>query len=117
VTEYASIDDLTAETGEESAPDVLLPSGKTVRVRGLSRFEWFLAGKGNTDGDPNVFETRMVAMGMVAPPMTEKQVEKWRKRPGSSPDVGIVSDRIRELSGHGEGADKSDLRAVRGESE
>lgn len=116
MTEYASLDDLTADTGEESTPDVLLPSGKTVRVRGLSRFEWFLAGKGNNDSDPNIFETRMVAMGMVAPPMTEKQVEKWRKRPGSSPDVGVVSDRIRDLSGHGEGADKSALRADGDES-
>lgn len=117
MTEYASVDDLTAETGEDATPDIPLPSGKTVRVRGLSRFEWFLAGKGNNDSDPNVFETRMVAMGMVAPPMTEKQVEKWRKRPGSSPDVGVVSDKIRELSGHGEGADKSNLRNVRDESE
>jgi hypothetical protein len=115
MTEYANVDDLTTED-EQSTPDVVLPSGKTVRVRGLSRFEWFLAGK-NSDGDANVFETRMVAMGMVTPAMTEKQAEKWRKRSGSSPDVSAVSDKIRELSGHGEGADKSDLPAVRDGSE
>ena len=113
MTEYASADDLLAEV-EESSTDVPLPSGKTVRVRGLSRFEWFLAGKGS-DGDANAFETRLVEMGMVAPPMTEKQVEKWRKRPGSMPDVSAASDVIRKLSGMNEGADKSNLRDVRNE--
>lgn len=111
MTEYASAEDLCEATEEDAPRDVALPSGKVVAVRGLSRFEWFLAGK-TTDGDANGFETRMVAMGMVAPAMTEKAVEKWRKRPGTVADLSAVSDRIRELSGAGDGADKSDVREV-----
>lgn len=108
--DYASADDLFADD-EETTQDVTLRSGKVVQVRGLSRFEWFLAGK-NNDGDANSFETRMVAMGMVTPSMTEKAIEKWRKRPGTVADLSAVSDRIRELSGAGDGADKSDVREV-----
>lgn len=111
MTEYASADDLVAES-EESSEDVALPSGKTVRVRGLSRYEWFLAGKMSSDGDPNAFETSMVQMGLVTPSMSPKQVEAWRKRPGKSPDLAAVSGKIRELSGHGEGAAKSDPGAA-----
>ncbi|GIE46206.1 hypothetical protein [Actinoplanes lobatus] len=110
--EYASADDLLAEIEEESGADVALPSGKTVRVRGLSRYEWFLAGKLSPDGDGNVFETHMVQMGLVAPSMSAAQVEAWRKRPGRAPDLGAVSDKIRELSGHGEAAQKSDPGAA-----
>lgn len=117
MTEYADFDSLLGPEGADDADDVTLPSGKTVRVRGLSRFEWFLAGKKAGDGDANAFETVMISMGMVAPALSEKQVERWRKKPGTMADLGKVSDAIRRLTGVDEGADKSDLREVRGESE
>lgn len=110
--EYASADDLITGDDAETVVDVSLPGGKSVQVRGLSRYEWFLAGKMAPDGDPNLFETHMVQMGLVNPAMTVKQVEAWRKKPGSTPALGAVSDRIRALSGHGEGAAKSNPGAT-----
>lgn len=110
MTEYASFESLAA-ADEDGPVDVALSGGRIVQVRGLSRYEWFLAGKG-TDGDPNAFETRMVAMGLAEPKLSEKQVDAWRKRPGTVPDLSAVSDRIRQLTGIDEGADKSDVREV-----
>lgn len=106
--EYASVDDLTSDEIQSGTADVTLPNGKVVKVRGLSRFELLLSGKG-TD-DTALMERRNVARCMVAPPMTEKQVEAWQR--GSSPvALGLVTKAIRELSGLGEGADKSDVSA------
>jgi hypothetical protein len=116
MTEYADFDALLGPDAED-AGDVTLAGGRIVRVRGLSRYEWFLAGKKAPDGDANAFETVMISMGMVAPELSEKQVEKWRKQPGTMADLGKVSDAIRVLTGVDEGADKSDLREVRSESE
>jgi hypothetical protein len=104
--EYASFDELIED--EAGPQDVPLGGGRTVQVRGLSRFEWFLAGK-DTDGDANAFEVKMITMGLVTPKLSGKQVEAWRKRPGTVPDLSAVSDKIRELSGIGEGADKSSV--------
>lgn len=117
MTEYASFEDLTAESPEDDEERlIVLKSGKIVRVRGLSRYEWFLAGK-NTDGDANAFEAELIAMGMDEPRLTKKQAEAWRKKAGSYADISAVSDRIRKLTGVDEGADKSDLRELRSESE
>lgn len=110
MTEYASIDDLLTGGVADDAQDVTLPDGKVVRVRGLSRYELLLTGKG-TD-DTALIERRNVARCLVAPKMTEKQVEAWQK--ASRPDVfGVLTAAIRELSGLGEGARKSDVVEVR----
>lgn len=111
MTEYANFESLTAG-GEDGPVDIPLSGGRVVQVRGLSRYEWFLAGKG-TDGDANAFETRMITMGLSAPKLSDKQVDAWRKTPGTVADLSAVSDRIRELTGIDEGADKSDVREVR----
>lgn len=103
--EYASFEDLTAV--EEDGPvDVDLSGGRKVQVRGLSRYEWFLAGK-DTNGDGNAFEVEMIAMGLVEPKLSKGQVDAWRRRAGTVADISRVSDRIRELTGIDEGADKS----------
>lgn len=116
MTEYASTDDLIA--GEDPAEDLPLPSGRTVRVRGLSRYEWFLVGKRSSDNgnDGNVGEILMIKMGLVEPKMTDAQVTTWRKRSGAGRDIAAVSDRIRELTGVSEGADKSPVRTDGDES-
>jgi hypothetical protein len=103
-TEYASVDDLTADEVQSGTADVTLPNGKVVKVRGLSRFELLLSGK-NTD-DAALIERRNVSMCMVSPAMTEKQVEAWQRRSGPVA-LGLVTKAIRDLSGLGEGADKS----------
>jgi hypothetical protein len=118
VTEYASFEDLTS--GAEASKEVTLTNGRKVRVRGLSRYEYMLAGKtANATGgslDPGVFEALIVHFGMVEPKLSEGQVEAWQKSPGGNVDFHRVDREIMELSGFGEGADKSDLREVRDES-
>jgi CxxC motif-containing protein (DUF1111 family) len=101
---YAALDDLLAATEPETR-DVDLPNGKQVKVRGMSRMELILTRKGTED--PAVIEQRMLAYCMVVPTMTAKQAEAWQK---ASPPMVIapVTEAIRELSGLGEGADKSD---------
>ncbi|MEV6306483.1 hypothetical protein AB0M02_44245 [Actinoplanes sp. NPDC051861] len=116
MSEIASIDDLF--DGDDVTADVhelTLPNGKVVKVRGLSRYELILAGKGTEDGA--LIERRNIQMCMVEPAMTLGQVEAWQKRSrAGGGGYALVSKTIRDLSGLGEGADKSDLRAVRDES-
>lgn len=106
MTDYASIDELTCDEVSDNTADVTLPNGKVVKVRGLTRYELLLNGK-NTD-DVLVIERRNVATCMVEPRMTEKQVEAWQKAK-SPAALGLVTKAIRDLSGLGEGAGKSDV--------
>jgi hypothetical protein len=108
MTEYASAADLAAgDLGD--GEDLTLPSGKTVRVRGLSRYELMLTGKGTDDNA--LIERRNVAVCLVQPSMTEKQVEAWQKNSTAGGDFRALSEKIRDLSGLGEGAGKSDVDA------
>lgn len=107
-SKYASAAELTA-AGEPPMTDVTLLNGSKVKVRGLTRFELILNGKGTED--PLVIERRNVATCMVEPTMTEAAVEKWQK--SSAPgDLARVTVAIRDLSGLGEGAGKSDVAAA-----
>ena len=112
MTEYASIDDLGGDVAEDTR-DVTLPNGKVVKVRGLSRFE--LIGNGKNTDDGALIERRNVACCMVEPKMTVAQVEAWQKKAAAGGAFKQISEAIRDLSGLGEGADKSDLREVRSE--
>lgn len=103
MTEYASLDDLAGDDLGDTR-DVALPGGKAVKVRGMTRMELMLTRK-NTE-DPAVIEQRMLAFCLVEPRLTPQQVEAWQK--ASKPMVmAPVTEAIRELSGLGEGADKS----------
>lgn len=105
---YASIEDLTGPAEPETV-DVTLPSGAVVKVRGLTRFELILSGK-NTE-DAALIERRNVSTCLVEPKMTLAQVEAWQKRPGSVRALGDITTAIRDLSGLGEDAAKSDVPA------
>jgi hypothetical protein len=106
---YASASDLLDDATDETR-DVDLPNGRRVKVRGLTRFELLMTGKGTED--TALIERRNIALCMVEPPMTEKQVEAWQK--SSRPDVfAAITVAIRDLSGLGEGANKSDVAEVR----
>lgn len=113
MTDYASLDDLTAETADDGAEDFTLSSGKVVRLRGLTRAEHLWIGKGTED--PAEIEARMLSKALLKPAMTVEQAKAWQ-RSGQSRSVSEITDKIRELSGFGEGASKSDLRGVRDES-
>jgi hypothetical protein len=104
--EYASVEDLLADQLADNTRDVTLSNGKAVKVRGMSRMELLLSRK-NTQ-DPGEIERRMIAWCMVQPKMTTQQVTAWQKATGPMVIVP-VTEAIRELSGLGEGADKSDV--------
>lgn len=88
--------------------DVELDDGSWVQVRGLTRQELLDAGKGN-DGDASEVEIRNVTACLVQPKMTEAQVRTWHKNPETVRDFAKITGMIRDLSGLGKGADKSDL--------
>lgn len=108
--EYASADDLTAgDLGE--GEDVTLPSGKRVKVRGLSRHELMFHGKGTEDNE--LIERRHIVACLLIPKMTLAQVEKWQRNSKAGGDIKVLTEVIRDGSALGEGADKSSVRAVR----
>lgn len=108
--EYATADDLIADEYRDTAGDVTLPNGKVVKVRGLTRHELFANGRGTEDN--NVIEVRNLVSCMVEPKLTLPQAEAWH-RAASVKTLQLVQDKIRELSGLAEGADKSDVAEVR----
>lgn len=110
---YASFDDLMAATAADQFEEWALPSGKRVRIRPLTRAEHLWIGKGTEDADE--IEARMISKALIEPSLTFEQAKKWQKAAASA-DVSAITDKIRDLSGFGQGADKSRLRDVRSES-
>lgn len=108
MTQYASADDLLAE--ELPQDDLTLSTGKTIRLRGLSRHALFFNGKGTEDSA--VIETRNLVSCLVEPTMTLAQAEAFMRSAGAGV-LGEVSTKIRELSGLAEGAAKSGVAEVR----
>lgn len=107
--EYANLEDLLADQFSDNTRDVTLANGKTVTVRGMTRMELLLSRKGTEDAGE--IERRMLAYCMVTPKMTIQQAGAWQK--ATTPMVMVpVTEAIRELSGLGEGADKSDVPAA-----
>lgn len=111
MTQYASFDDLIAVDLDDDAVDVPLPSGLTVRMRGLTRHELMFNGK-DTD-DNAVIEIRNVHSCLVEPKLTIDQVKQWHRVSPAGGDFKVMSEAIRDLSALGTGADKSDPGADR----
>lgn len=106
-TEYAQFDDLLTPVADMTE-DVDLGDGRVIKVRGLTRYELILSGKGTDDA--TLVERRNLAACVVEPKLTLAMAEKWQK--SSTPDViAKVTIAIRRLSGLGEGAPKSDVSA------
>jgi hypothetical protein len=115
MSDYLDVDVLTSQTLPEA--DVQLAKGK-VRVRGLSRGEVFAMQKSRADGgikDEAAWERRMVSIALLTPEVTEDQVGAWQRGPAGG-DLEAVTNKISELSGLSEGADKSGLPALRDDS-
>lgn len=106
MTEYANFEDISPAIEGDGGEDFTLPSGKVVRLRGQSRYELVLSGKGTEDA--GVIEARNLRNGIVAPKLTAGQVDALYRNPKAAPDVYAMLQKIRELSGLTEGADKSD---------
>lgn len=83
----------------------------TVRVRGLSRGEVYMTQQCK---GVEAMERKILALGMVDPPMTEAEVRQWQENSPAG-ELEAVTKKIQQLSGLGEGADKSGVPGVRGE--
>jgi len=81
----------------------------TVRVRGLSRREVFMTQQSK---GVEAMERKIVALGMVEPQMTEDEVRQWQTNSPAG-EMEPVADKIRELSGLKQGADKSGVPGLR----
>lgn len=109
MTEYATADDLI-ESLDLPEDDFTLPNGRVIRLRGLSRFQLFFNGKGTEDNA--VIEARNLVSCCVQPALSLEQANALLRRIGAGP-AGQISQRIRELSGLAEGADKSNVAEAR----
>lgn len=107
MTEYATLEDLALNDFVDlEGEDFTLPGGQVVRIRGLTRYELILNGK-NTE-DSALIERRNVACCLVAPRMSVGQVESWQRTSRAGGAFAALSAKIRDLSGLGEDAAKSD---------
>lgn len=89
--------------------EVEVPGVGTVRVRTMTREELHTL----KDVDTGVGERKVLAACLVDPVLTEEEVLRWQRAAGVAELSGVV-DRILELSGLLDGADKSGLPGVRG---
>jgi hypothetical protein len=100
--------------------DVDLPGVGVVRVRALTRGEVMLVRKA-TDSEAMdgprvlVLERKLLAKAMVDPPLTEAEVGQWQEASVAG-ELEPVVETVQRLSGMLEGANKSGVPGVRGES-
>jgi len=93
--------------------DVEVPGMGTVRVRGLSRDEVF--GAQETKGGTAAVERVVLHLAMIDPPLSVADVGRWQKASPAG-EIEHVTDRIHELSGMTEDADKQAMLGFRGQS-
>jgi len=105
---------LAGEAGVETTGKVETYAG-TVTVRALTRSEVLHLNTGRELGEIDIagFERKMVALAMVDPVMTEAEVKVMQDHPAGGV-LGPITDKISELSGLSQGADKSRVPRVRG---
>lgn len=94
--------------------EVEIPGIGTVTVRGLSRYELQLTGKGTED--PSLIERRMLAYALVDPELTEAEVETWQ-RVAPAGELAPVTEAIRDLSGLKPGANKEAYKSLRDDAD
>lgn len=83
----------------------------TIKVRGLSRGEVFATQQAK---GVEAMERRIVALGIVDPPMSESEVREWQKCSPAG-EMESVVDKIRELSGLNREAEKQAMQNFRDE--
>lgn len=88
--------------------DVEIPGVGTVKVRALTRAE-VKACKGKDDLTQ---ENQLIAAGMVDPVLTPDEVSEWLDNAPAGEAVAVI-EAIRDLSGLGEGAQKSGVPRAR----
>lgn len=106
MTEYASYEDIIEKAVNDNEEDFTTSTGLLVRVRGLTRAEHLWSS--NANDDRLELEARVISKGMVEPKLSREQVKNWQAK-GNSKSVSEISEKIGNLSGFFEGADKSSL--------
>ena len=96
--------------------DVHLGTIGWVRVRGLTRDEVADAQRKGERGGWLATERAMVAVGMIMPSLTEAKVGRWQTT-GLAGEIERAGNKISELSGLTEGADKAAYESFRDESD
>lgn len=94
--------------------DVEIEGVGTVTVRGLSRYELLLAGKGAEETDTATVEQKMLAMAMVDPELSVSEVAAWQ-RAAPAGEIQPIVMAINELSGVTKSAQKEAYKSVREE--
>lgn len=104
----STVDDFKARLLAPRLPeaDVEVPGVGTVRVRGLNRAEAMSVQAAN---GIEATERRILALGMVDPPMTEAEAGQWQKNAPAG-EIDPVSTKIAELSGMLPGSAKAVVR-------
>lgn len=102
---YLNVEQLTVLDLEEDDVEVM---GGRVRVRALSRAE-VLRIRREAGDDPAKIERLSLVAAMVQPRMTEEAVARWQRNSNANGAIGVVQQRIQQLTGISEGAGKSGL--------
>jgi hypothetical protein len=76
--------------------DVEVADIGTVRVRGLSRAE--VLSVQQTQGAAAAIERKMLALALLDPKLTEKEVQKWQEASDAG-EIEPVTNKVVELSG------------------
>lgn len=117
--EYVNEEELFAPRADtpHGMPEDDVELGKVgwVRVRALTRDEVAAAQQKGERGGWPATERAMVAMGMINPSLTEAKVGRWQMT-GLAGEIERAGNKISELSGLTEGAEKAAYESFRNES-
>ncbi len=97
---------LKARVGEAT---VTIEGVGDLRVRGLRRGEVFAIKKATEGKDVEAYEIKALTVGVIEPKLTEAEVRRWYKAAPAG-EIDPVVDKIMDLSGLGQGADKSGVQ-------
>jgi hypothetical protein len=84
----------------------VLPDGSEVEIRGLTRNEVYKSEKVENDQGREARDNYLISLGMVNPKLTVEDVAAMGDE-GNAGDAVAILERISELSGLKQGADKS----------
>lgn len=94
--------------------DFVLPSGETMRMRGMTGYEISLAQK-TRGGDSLAMNAFMLGLGMDADEKTAEQVGLGWMKAHLAGDFRAATEHLKTLSGLDEDAAKSSVDTARGE--
>jgi hypothetical protein len=96
------------DAGMDELVEIPTHAGPVV-IKPLSRGEVLALNDARRTGKLTLaqFEAQMVSIALVHPPMTAAEVETWQTKDKAGGVLAEVTDKVSEISGLDEGADKS----------